>query len=145
MKPTPPIHVYEVRRRKDKRGVDLISDVLPFSRLCMGEPNGINNAVGYAILVTRRGFVSSLFCVLLGHVFALPRRAVKARAFPVVNTCLSVNPHSAMASSHRRRVGRFLGHAPRRRWAYSRTRLLLSLRFLGSGLCFGRSFWRLGG
>jgi hypothetical protein len=26
-------HVYEVRPRSDKRGVDLISDVLPFSRL----------------------------------------------------------------------------------------------------------------
>ncbi len=25
-------HVYEVRPRKDKRGVDLISDVLPFGR-----------------------------------------------------------------------------------------------------------------
>ena len=29
MKPT---HVYEVRPRKDKRGVDLISDALPFGR-----------------------------------------------------------------------------------------------------------------
>jgi len=29
-----PKHVYEVRLRKDKRGVDLISDVLPFGRLC---------------------------------------------------------------------------------------------------------------
>jgi len=27
-------HVYEVRPRKDKRGVDLISDVLPIGRLC---------------------------------------------------------------------------------------------------------------
>jgi hypothetical protein len=27
------IDVYEVRSRKDKRGVDLISDVLPFGRL----------------------------------------------------------------------------------------------------------------
>ena len=27
------VHVYEVRPRKDKRGVDLISDVLPFGRL----------------------------------------------------------------------------------------------------------------
>ena len=27
------MHVYEVRPRKDKRGVDLISDVLPFGRL----------------------------------------------------------------------------------------------------------------
>jgi hypothetical protein len=27
------MHVYEVRPRKDERGVDLISDVLPFGRL----------------------------------------------------------------------------------------------------------------
>jgi hypothetical protein len=27
------MHVYEVRPRKDKRGVDLISDALPFGRL----------------------------------------------------------------------------------------------------------------
>jgi hypothetical protein len=27
------MHLYEVRPRKDKRGVDLISDVLPFGRL----------------------------------------------------------------------------------------------------------------
>ena len=27
------MHVYEVRPRKDQRGVDLISDVLPFRRL----------------------------------------------------------------------------------------------------------------
>jgi hypothetical protein len=29
-------------------GVDLISDVLPFSRLWYGEPNAISNAIGYA-------------------------------------------------------------------------------------------------
>jgi hypothetical protein len=27
------MHLYEVRPRKDKRGVDLISDALPFGRL----------------------------------------------------------------------------------------------------------------
>ena len=27
------MHFYEVRLRKDKRGVDLISDTLPFGRL----------------------------------------------------------------------------------------------------------------
>jgi hypothetical protein len=32
------MHVYEVRPRKDKRGVDLISDALPFGRLWYGEP-----------------------------------------------------------------------------------------------------------
>ena len=40
--------VYEVRPRKDHRGVDLISDVLPFGRLWYGEPNAISNAIGYA-------------------------------------------------------------------------------------------------
>jgi hypothetical protein len=42
------IHLYEVRPRKDKRGFDLISDVLPFGRLWYGEPNAISNAIGYA-------------------------------------------------------------------------------------------------
>jgi hypothetical protein len=37
-------HVYEVRVRKDQRGVDLISDALPFGRLWYGEPNAISNA-----------------------------------------------------------------------------------------------------
>jgi hypothetical protein len=31
------MHVYEVRPRNDHRGVDLISDALPFGRLCYGE------------------------------------------------------------------------------------------------------------
>ena len=38
----------KVGPRKDKRGVDLISDALPFGRLWYGEPNAIGNAVGYA-------------------------------------------------------------------------------------------------
>jgi hypothetical protein len=41
-------HAYEVRPRKDHRGVDLISDALPFGRLWYGEPNAISNAVDYA-------------------------------------------------------------------------------------------------
>jgi hypothetical protein len=41
-------HVYKVRPRKDKRGIDLISDVLPFGRLWYGEPNALSNAIGYA-------------------------------------------------------------------------------------------------
>jgi hypothetical protein len=40
---------YEVRPRKDRRGVDLISDALPFGRLWYGEPNAVANAIGYAI------------------------------------------------------------------------------------------------
>ena len=38
-------HVYEVRPRKDRRGVDLISDALPFGALWYGEPDAISNAV----------------------------------------------------------------------------------------------------
>jgi hypothetical protein len=41
-------HVYEVRPRKDHRGVDLISDALPFGRLWYGKPNAVANAIGYA-------------------------------------------------------------------------------------------------
>jgi hypothetical protein len=43
------MHVYKVRPRKDHRGFDLISDALPFGRLWYGEPNAIENAIGYAM------------------------------------------------------------------------------------------------
>src|SRR5215831_17527639 len=141
------IHAYEVRPRKDHRGVDLISDVLPFGRLWYDEPKAVANASdshSAAVFLSSRGrgFVSRLLCILLDHVFALPRRAVKTRAFPVVNTCLSVNPHLAMASARRRWIGRYLGCAPCRHRAWHRTRFPRSLRFLGSGSCSGRSRWR---
>jgi len=42
------MHVYEVRPRKDKRRVDLISDMLPFGRLSYAGPNAVANAIGYA-------------------------------------------------------------------------------------------------
>jgi len=45
-----PMHIYEVRPRKDHRGVDLISDVLPFGRLCIDTPD---NAIGYAMHSSR--------------------------------------------------------------------------------------------
>jgi hypothetical protein len=38
-------HVYQVRPRKDKRGVDLISDALPFGRLWYTKSD---DAVSYA-------------------------------------------------------------------------------------------------
>jgi hypothetical protein len=34
-------HAYEVRPRKGHRGVDLISDALPFDRLWYGEPEAL--------------------------------------------------------------------------------------------------------
>jgi hypothetical protein len=43
--PSIPMHVFEVRPRRDKRGFDLISDALPFGRLWYGEPTAISNAI----------------------------------------------------------------------------------------------------
>jgi len=45
-----PTRVYEVRPRKDKRGVDLISDAPPFGRLWYDTPD---HAIGYAIHSSR--------------------------------------------------------------------------------------------
>ena len=45
--------IYEVRPRKDKRGIDLISDAPPFGRLWYGEPNAISNAMSYAKFFSR--------------------------------------------------------------------------------------------
>jgi hypothetical protein len=42
------MHLLKSGPRKDHRGVDLISDALPFGRLWYGEPNAIGNAVDYA-------------------------------------------------------------------------------------------------
>ena len=44
---------YEVRPRKHKRGFDLISNVLPFSRLWYGEPNSVSNAIDYGKFYSR--------------------------------------------------------------------------------------------
>jgi hypothetical protein len=42
------MHVYEIHPRKDHRVADLISEALPFGRRWYGEPNAIDNAIGYA-------------------------------------------------------------------------------------------------
>lgn len=46
-------HVYEVRPRKDKRGVDLISEALPFGKLWYGGPDAASSAVGFARCYSR--------------------------------------------------------------------------------------------
>ena len=46
-------HVYEIRPRKDQRGVDIISAALPFGALWYGEPNAITNAIGCARFFSR--------------------------------------------------------------------------------------------
>jgi hypothetical protein len=44
------MHANEVRLRKDHRGIDLISDVLPFGRLWYDTPD---DAIGYAMHSSR--------------------------------------------------------------------------------------------
>jgi hypothetical protein len=48
-----PTHVYEVRPRKDHRGVNLISYALPFGSLWYAEPSAVSNAIGYAKFFSR--------------------------------------------------------------------------------------------
>jgi hypothetical protein len=43
------MRAYKVRPRKDHRGVDLISDALPFARLWYAGPGAVSNAIGYAM------------------------------------------------------------------------------------------------
>jgi len=46
--PTISIHVYEIRPRGDKRGVDLISDAIPYSPLWYSGLNAIRDAIDHA-------------------------------------------------------------------------------------------------
>ena len=66
--------VYEVRPRKDHRGVDLISDVLPFGRLWYGEPNAVNNAIGYAMHSSRSHDAVICVCDSAGNVIETHER-----------------------------------------------------------------------
>jgi hypothetical protein len=68
----PEIHACKVRPRKDHRGVDLISDVLPFRRLWYGEPNAVGNAVDYAKFYRRSHDAVIRVCDDVGN---MPKRS----------------------------------------------------------------------
>ena len=62
-------------RAKDRRGVDLISDALPFGRLWYDEPNAAGNAIGYARQHSRsHGAVIRVYDEL-GNVIETPEHA----------------------------------------------------------------------
>src|SRR5437773_2418669 len=42
------MYIYEVCPRKDQRGVDLLSDALPFARLWYDGVRAVRHAIGYA-------------------------------------------------------------------------------------------------
>jgi hypothetical protein len=47
------MHEYEVRPCKDKRGVDLISEALPFGRVWYSGPDAASDEVDYANFYSR--------------------------------------------------------------------------------------------
>jgi hypothetical protein len=48
-----PTHSTKSGREEDHRGVDLISDALPFARLWYGEPKSVSNGIGCAKFYSR--------------------------------------------------------------------------------------------
>jgi hypothetical protein len=92
--------VYEVRPRKDHRGVNLISDVLPFGRLWYGGPNAVSNAVGYAKFRSRSHDAVIRVYDETGNVIEIsaPSRAGStSKDFPLFRT--SARAHSAILST----------------------------------------------
>jgi hypothetical protein len=77
---------YEIRPRKDKRGFDLISNVLPFGKLWYVEPNAVSNAVGYAKFFSRSHDAVIRVYDEAGNVIANP---VKFLSFSRTSTCNS--------------------------------------------------------
>jgi hypothetical protein len=45
------MHLYEARPRKDKRGVDLISDALPFARLLYAGPDAASRSAAFPLRI----------------------------------------------------------------------------------------------
>jgi hypothetical protein len=46
-------HIYEVHPRRERRGVDLLSDALPFGRLWYAGEKAVPNAIGYSKFYSR--------------------------------------------------------------------------------------------
>jgi len=55
------MQTYEVRPRKERGRVDLISSSLPFGRLWYDEPHAVTNAISYALHRSRSH--DALICV----------------------------------------------------------------------------------
>jgi len=77
---------YEVRPRRDHRGVDLISDVLPFGRLWYTQPD---DAVGYAKFYSRSHDAVIRLYDAAGNVIETHEHAgeLKDWQIPVLRTC----------------------------------------------------------
>jgi hypothetical protein len=72
-------HAYEVHQRKDHRGLDLISDALPFGALWYGEPNAISNAIDYAKFYSRSHAAVIRIYDDVGNVIETPNMRASSR------------------------------------------------------------------
>jgi hypothetical protein len=103
------MHIYEVRPRKDKGGVDLVSDALPFGRLCYGEPSAISNAIDYAKFYSRSHDAVIRVYDEAGNVIQLhahkgrERLATAIRATRQGSRGFSIDDYSRSNGSHIRR------------------------------------------
>src|SRR5262245_15828027 len=92
------MHVYEVRPRKDHRGVDLISDALPFGRLWYDTPD---NAIGYAMHSSRSHDAVIRVYDVAGNVIETPAqwRVQRVVSFRSQHVAVSVKEKSLMTST----------------------------------------------
>ena len=81
------MHIYELRPRKDHRGVDLISDVLPFGRLWYDTPD---NAIDYAMHSSRSH--DAVICVYDAAGNVIGTHQQKGRVQRVVNGLAILQP-----------------------------------------------------
>ena|SRR5438128_2221257 len=93
-------HLYEVRPRNDKRGVDLISDALPFGRLWYAEPDAISNVVGYAKFFSRSHYAVIRVCDEAGNVIQTHEHAGDFKENARADTLLRLLKPSPARSGH---------------------------------------------
>ena len=91
--------IYEIRPRKDHRGVDLISDALPFGRLWYDGPNALSNAIGYASHYSRsHGAVIRVYDDA-GNVIETHKRWGFQRAVTISCVTIALSPKTLRADS----------------------------------------------
>jgi Las17-binding protein actin regulator len=101
-------HFYEIRPRKDHRGVDLISDALPFGRLWYGEPNAVSNGIDYAKFYSRSH--DAVIRVFDGAGWGLQAGAQVTDFVIVLNNSAAVQGRQVLATQPVEPTGCPLGH-----------------------------------
>jgi hypothetical protein len=75
---------YEIRPRKDRRGVNLISEKLPYGVVWYGEPNAVEHAASYAQF--NAGSEAAIISILDGSGLIVEARNYTPAEGPDANT-----------------------------------------------------------